>query len=157
MTHSAAESQKPEGKIELRIPASADWVRVARLTVAGVASRLPFGVVEIEDIKLAVAEAVNNAIQHSLAGDLPSSRGEVTITMQVTREGLTVEVTDQGRVPQGFAPRQPPAWSGEEELPESGLGLLLIRSLMDEVTITAGENTDTSVRMFKSVPGSATS
>ena len=52
--------------VELRIPSRAEWVAVARLTVAAVARHLPFTVEEIEDVKLAVAEACTTVIQ---AGD----------------------------------------------------------------------------------------
>ena len=46
--------------VELQIPARAEWVAVARLAVAAVASRQRFSVDEIEDIKLAVAESCTN-------------------------------------------------------------------------------------------------
>jgi serine/threonine-protein kinase RsbW len=45
------------GRIEISIPASADWILVARLAAAAVATRLGFALEEIEDIKLAVSEA----------------------------------------------------------------------------------------------------
>ena len=51
--------------VELRVPCKAEWVALARLSVAAVASRLHFSIDEIEDIKLAVAEACTNAIQHA--------------------------------------------------------------------------------------------
>jgi serine/threonine-protein kinase RsbW len=127
-------------------------VRVVRLTVAGVASRLPFGIDAVEDIKLAVAEAVNNAIQHAS----PGTEGEamVTISLESDEHGLWISVTDEGRVAGDLnvetnAPRG-------DELPEGGLGLLLIRSLMDEVNHESGPHSDTVVRMFKRVPVQAT-
>ncbi|MBV8726415.1 MAG: ATP-binding protein, partial [Candidatus Eremiobacteraeota bacterium] len=52
------------GTVELRIPSKAEWVAVARLAVAAVANRLQFSIEEIEDVKLAVAEACTNCIQH---------------------------------------------------------------------------------------------
>ena len=42
-----------------------EFVRVVRLAVMGVASRMPFSYDDIEDIKLAVSEACNNAILHA--------------------------------------------------------------------------------------------
>ena len=48
------------GIVELRIPRKAEWVAVARLAVAAVANRLRFSIEEIEDVKLAVAEACTN-------------------------------------------------------------------------------------------------
>lgn len=139
--------------IELKIPASSEWVRVARLTVAGVASRQPFGIDAVEDIKLAVTEAINNAIQHA-----PVTSDEVplvTIALAPSSDGLWIDVVDAGRVPGGL-----PLDSGVDEtlsddfLPEGGLGLMLIRSLMDEVALESGAHADTRVRMFKRLPRS---
>lgn len=141
--------------IELRIPASSEWVRVARLTVAGVASRQPFGIDAVEDIKLAVTEAINNAIQHApLPGDELSL---VTIALAPQTDGLWIEVADGGRVPGGLpsAPLDGGARAlSDDSLPEGGLGLMLIRSLMDEVALESGAHSDTRVRMFKRLPGS---
>jgi serine/threonine-protein kinase RsbW len=143
-----------DGQIELKIPASSQWVRVARLTVAGVASRLHFGIDAVEDIKLAVAEAINNAIQHA-----PVEHGNaacVTITLESDENGLWISVADEGRIHGGL---DVPVQAEEEvepvepyDLPEGGLGLLLIRSLMDEVSYESGSHADTVVKMFKRLP-----
>ena len=138
--------------IELRIPASPEWVRVARLTVAGVASRMQFGIEEIEDIKLAVAEAINNAIQHAPVPEGATEPPTVTITVQASKEGLSIQVTDEGRIADGLPERQSSAPLDEADLPEGGLGLILIRTLMDDVVHVTGQHADTSVRMFKRLP-----
>ena len=57
------------GVVELKIPSKAEWVAVARLAVAAVASRLRFSVDEIEDVKLAIAEACTHCIQHATGSD----------------------------------------------------------------------------------------
>lgn len=139
-----------DGRIELKIPASAQWVRVARLTVAGVASRLHFGVEEIEDIKLAVAEAVNNAILHAAVAS--GAEACVSIVLESDENGLWISVADEGRVHGGLPDSSPKAAPQSEELPESGMGLLLIGSLMDEVTHQSGAHADTVVKMFKRLP-----
>ncbi|HEX9997830.1 MAG TPA: ATP-binding protein [Abditibacterium sp.] len=143
-----------EGRIELKIPASAQWVRVARLTVAGVASRLHFGIDAIEDIKLAVAEAINNAIQH--APTAPGREAIVTITFEIDENGLWISVADEGRVHGGLRGSlensEATGNGNNEELPEGGLGLLLIRSLMDEVSHESGAHSDTTIKMLKRLP-----
>lgn len=138
-----------DGRIELKIPASSQWVRVARLTVAGVASRLHFDIQAIEDIKLAVAEAINNAILH-----VPAPRGGeayISIVLQSDENGLWIYVTDEGRLHGDW-----PASPDRGDLPEGGMGLLLIRSLMDEVTHESGAHTDTVIKMFKRLPAHRT-
>ena len=138
-------SPEKTARIELQIPASSEWVRVARLTVAGVASRLPFPVDAVEDIKLAVTEAINNAILHAPPHENPT----ISIEIETSAHGLWINVTDEGRL-SGELPTASASWPGE--LPEGGLGLMLIRSLMDEVDHQSGPACDTTVRMFKRVP-----
>lgn len=136
-------------RIELTIPASSEWVRVARLTVAGVASRLPFPVDAVEDIKLAVSEAINNAIQHAPLHTPPGVTPTISIEIETSSSGLWINVIDAGRL-QNELPASSASWT--DELPEGGLGLMLIRSLMDEVEHQSGPTRDTVVRMFKRVP-----
>ncbi len=149
----SASSSAPVSRIELSIPAGSEWVRVARLTVAGVASRLPFPVDAVEDIKLAVTEAINNAIQHVPLQPAADETPTIRITIETSADGLWVNVADEGRLNQKLPVAEansPSAWSGE--LPEGGLGLMLIKSLMDEVQQESGPARDTVVRMFKRVP-----
>ena len=146
------QSDSPGGdvsRIELQIPAGSEWVRVARLTVAGVASRLPFPVDAVEDIKLAVTEAINNAIQHAPSQTLAGQQAMISIVIKTSARGLWIDVADQGRL-QGHWPSADAA--RPDELPEGGLGLMLIRSLMDEVEHQSGPARDTVVSMFKRVP-----
>ncbi|MBW3636646.1 MAG: ATP-binding protein [Armatimonadetes bacterium] len=145
-------AEAARGRIELKIPASAQWVRVARLTVAGVASRLHFGIGDVEDIKLAVAEAINNAILHAPVA--PDGEAMVSIVIESDSDGLWIIVTDEGRV-QGGLSVEDSAPDFDGELPEGGLGLLLIRSLMDEVSHESGSHADTVVKMFKRLPARA--
>jgi serine/threonine-protein kinase RsbW len=155
--------------LELRIPARAEWVRVVRLATAGVASRAGFAYDDIEDIKLAVAEACNNAILHSVGAPESESAGSestpdasaaiVTIRWQLLENGIRISVSDEGRLdPPGLRRRDGStrvAREGKlptEELPESGMGLLLIESLMDEVEHETGAHADTTLHMTKRVP-----
>ena len=157
-SHSSSHSgHAPVSRIELTIPMGSEWVRVARLTVAGVASRLPFAVDDVEDIKLAVTEAINNAIQHAPLPGAPDQTPTISIVIETSSEGLWVNIADEGRL-QGALPAvedAPASWQGE--LPEGGLGLMLIRSLMDEVQHESGPARDTVVKMFKRVPARGSS
>jgi anti-sigma regulatory factor (Ser/Thr protein kinase) len=80
------------------------------------------------DVKLAMSEAVTNAIQHG------SSSPKDPIRIAVLAEGpaLVFEVIDTGR----FVPRV--MRSGE--LSESGRGLEFMRVLMDEVDLRPGRD-----------------
>lgn len=140
-------------RIELSIPAQSEWVRVARLTVAGVAARQGFSIQAVEDLKVAVSEAINNAIQHG-----PSNAEDdaplVCIALEPRPQGLWIVVTDGGRLEHELSLDKPalPTPQSEADLPEGGMGLLLIRSLMDRVELESGNDADTSLKMWKALP-----
>ena len=45
-----------EGEVRLEVPASPEFVRVARMMATGVASRLGFTLEEVDEVRLAVDE-----------------------------------------------------------------------------------------------------
>ena len=57
--------KSPLDVIELKIPAKADYVGVVRLLVSGLANRMGFAYDDIEDVKVAVAEACTNVVTHA--------------------------------------------------------------------------------------------
>ena len=100
-------------------PATAE--SVAQLRQAVVDFAYEHGVTEpcLSDIRLAVSEAVTNAVMHAFRG-----RADGTVTASVTMddpEWVEVRVTDDGS---GMAPR--------DDSPGLGLGLPLIRHLTDQ-------------------------
>lgn len=129
------------GIVELRIPSKAEWVAVARLAVAAVANRLNFSIEDIEDVKLAVAEACTNCIQHAEGSD------QIQITCETGPEGLTVRVRDfgQGGRPEGMRSQR------ADEPTVGGLGVFLIRSLMDSVEYDVHPERGTNLVMTKKV------
>ncbi len=173
MRGAAADDVAAENKasIEIHIPSSTEYVRVVRLAVTGVASRMPFSYDDVEDIKLAVSEACNNAILHAAnASNTPAANDQahpdasvapptVGIVLTPWADRLEITVADEGRVPPpGIAPQAsnalPASQSAVEELQEGGMGLFLMQALMDHVEHHTGAESNTLVRLVKYVPGS---
>lgn len=121
--------------VELKIPAKPEYVGVIRLLMAGVASRLGFSADDIEDIKLAVAEACTNATLHAYQGEA----GQIIITFTVFEDRIEISVMDYGNSfdIENIRQRMKPIESNTpiEQLKEGGFGLFLIETLMDEVRI----------------------
>ena len=130
------------GRVELRIPAKAEWVAVARLAAAAVASRMRFSIDEIDDLKLAIAEACTNCIQQS------EGIGTIEIVWEASATALRVTVSGDGRGPRIESVK---SGSGEEEARAGGLGVFLIRSLMDEVEYGVDPNRGPRLVMAKHV------
>lgn len=142
MSASTALEVSSHGIVELKIPGRAEWVAVARLAVAAVASRLRFSVDEIEDIKLALAEACTNAIQSAGGQDA----GVIEIVCDAREDELRVTVRDGGAGIH-LEPLRP---GGLTEGRTEELGVFLIRALMDSVDYTSNPR-GTELVMIKRV------
>ena len=131
--------------ISLTLPNSAEFVSVARLTLSGIANRMGFNFDEIEDLKVAMSEACTNALKHG--GNLSTSEYIVNYIMYENK--LEIDVCDEGRgfdinmvnIPDLKNPK------------DNGLGLYIIKTLMDEVEVISKENNGTIVRMIKKLEG----
>ena len=126
--------------VELRIPAQPEWVVLARLAAATVANRLSFSIEEIEDVKLAVAEACTAVIQHENHGEF------IQLTCEALSESLRVRVHDSGRHGVDAADGRRMDF---DEARIAGLGVFLIRTLMDEVSYDVHPQLGTDLLMVK--------
>lgn len=100
---------------------------------------------QISDIQLAVDEACTNIIKHAYSFD---STKKFTIELEFDGSQLSITLTDRG---QGFNPdryKKPDLKKQIEKKKRGGMGVYLIKSLMDDVSYSA--NTDKNVlRMSK--------
>ncbi|WP_067837532.1 anti-sigma B factor RsbW [Amphibacillus sediminis] len=122
--------------IEMKLPAKSEYVGVIRLSVSGIANRMGFSYEEIEDLKVAISEAMTNATTHAYDVE---EEGEVTVGFGVYQDRLEVMVADHGgsfdlaKIKEEIGPYQPS--EKIENLREGGFGLFLIDALMDKVEI----------------------
>jgi anti-sigma regulatory factor (Ser/Thr protein kinase) len=117
---------------------SADLGRLREAREFGARAAADFGLDEdaCYEVKLALSEAVTNAIQHG------SSSPDASIRICAMGEpgALVLEVIDTGR----FVPRV----TRRGEIPESGRGLEFMRLMMDEVDLQPGSD-GTRLRLVK--------
>lgn len=125
----------------LILPNKPQYVSVARLAVSGVASRMGFDVDTVEDIKLALAEACTNAIEHGCC----EGCGEYKIEFSIGRECLTISIADEGCGMKKQKIYQP----NPKDLREGGLGIFIINTLMDQVEIDTVPETGFTITMKK--------
>ncbi len=124
--------------IKMELTCNPQYVGVVRLTTSGIANKIGFCLDDIEDIKVAVSEACTNAIKHSLDN-------KFYVEYTIFEDGLTIEIIDKGRGYNVDSVDKP----NLEEPKESGLGLFIIQSLMDDVKIKSDINSGTSIKMTK--------
>jgi len=138
-------------EVKLTIPAHADYVDLVRLTLYGLANKIGFSYEEIEDMKVAVSEACNNAVLYAY-GD--GSEGNVDIVFTIGEREIGVIIRDHGTsFDTDQKANRPDAWHDKalEEVQSGGLGFYLMQALMDEVEVISLEGRGTEVRMRKSI------
>ncbi|CEH36068.1 ATP-binding protein [Romboutsia lituseburensis] len=124
--------------IKMEITSNPEYVGIIRLTTSGIANKIGFSIDDIEDMKVAVSEACTNAIKHS-------NDDIFYITYTMLENGLTIEISDKG---EGYNIENIPQ-PDLENPKENGLGLFIIQTLMDDVSIESIENQGTTIKMTK--------
>lgn len=122
-----------ENTIGLEIPGDPEYVGVVREAVESIARRMPFDAVQIDDLKLAVGEACTNAVKY---GCSRNGSCKVRVKCTISPDSLAVEI--RNAVPCAVYPKVPivPDLSRE-----GGLGLYMIKQLMDKVELKCNHNT----------------
>jgi serine/threonine-protein kinase RsbW len=133
-----------ESEVRLTFPAKADYLLLARLALSGIARELPVGDELLADLKLALTEACGNAVRHAYS----DTEGDVSIVFAIDADRLSMTVDDHGdgiRAPDVPLDDDPPS-----RPLESGMGMPIIRAIVDELAVEPGpEGRGTRVRMVK--------
>lgn len=129
--------QSRQDYIEMRLPASAEYVSLIRLTLSDVFSRAGASYDDIEDSKIAVSEAVTNAFKHAYKEN--PETGMINLCFEIFDDKIKIVISDQGESFDYETTKSKLGPYDDNEnidfLREGGLGLFLIESLMDEVTV----------------------
>lgn len=136
-----------DGLVELEIPARPEFVALARLVVSSFAAT-SFGLPDdrIDDLKIAVSEACTNAIEAHGAADTDE---RVLVRCVDASDQLQILIEDRGSgFDPGTLPEHPPVTDPDRLKFERGLGIPLIRSLVDQVEFhSSGEGTSVRILM----------
>ncbi len=96
------------------------------------------------DLKLAVEEALVNAIKH---GNKLNKSLQVKVGFEVSPQKIVISVEDEG---EGFGYKKIPNPTKDENLPKPhGRGVFLIKEVMDEVSFNRKGNKITMVKYLK--------
>lgn len=119
-------------------------VGVARLMAAMLAAQGDFTVAEVDEVKLAVSEAVTNAVVHGYKG-----RPDQVVRMEIElNEGtLKIVVIDTGCGIEDVKMAMQPAVSSDPE--RMGLGFSFMESHMDRLEVESAPGRGTRVTMVK--------
>ncbi|NML52161.1 ATP-binding protein [Streptomyces sp. R302] len=142
--------------VELRFSAQPEHVRTARLVAAAVARRAGVDEAVLDEVRLAVGEACSRAVGlHRLGGVTTPIR----VVLTEEEKTFSIEVGDE--VPGSGAAGVPGARAGapveesDEADGEDEMGLAVIRGLVDDVEVTAGEDGGTIRMSWPTTPADA--
>ncbi len=115
-------AQSRAHQVELSVPASTEYTQIVRLVLSGIGNAMGLNLEEIEDLKLAVAEACYNVFSPD-----PLMTDQITIRVSTDSEKLVVDVfqtSERPSLPRLFA-------AGNNT--EKGIGVVLMKHLVDKV------------------------
>ena len=134
-------------EMKLRLPARSENEGAARSAISAFIAILNPTVEELGDVRLAVSEAVTNAIVHAYDGD---ERGLIYISVRLYEDReISVEISDKGCGIENVEKAKEPFYttgSGEERC---GMGFLVMQSFMDTLSVKSKVGKGTAVLMRK--------
>lgn len=135
---------------ELRIKSKTENLSVIRDFVSEKALTAGIPVATVENIMLAVDEACTNIIKHAYKS---SPEGEIIINIEYDKEKFTITIIDYGK---SFEPKRVPLPDLQKYYREhkvGGLGIYLMKSLMDDVKYTSVPGKYNQVLLSKNISG----
>ena len=126
-----------DNKFEMTIRSSLEQIEAVEEMAERAADKMKFSEEERDSLAIAVTEAVNNAIIH---GNKQDRRKRVNLRFDFEGEKLIVKIRDQGT---GFNPDKiSDPLAPENLLKESGRGVFILSTLMDEVKFNFDKGTE---------------
>ena len=133
---------------ELRVKSKTENLSVIRDFVSANALNAGIPMTKVEDIMLAVDEACTNIIKHAYK---LSPEGEIKISIDYNKEKFTITIIDYGKSFQPETVPLPDLQKYYREHKVGGLGIYLMKSLMDDVKYTSVPGKYNQVLLSKNI------
>ena len=141
-------------KYNLKIPSITENLQMIREFVLKIAAKTGFNEETQEQIALAVDEACTNVIKHAHHHD---ARRLMDIQIQTDANKMKITITDKGRGFDITKLKDPDVEKFIKESRHGGLGIYLIKTLMDEVDYEFNPGVKNQVQLTKYLQKSVTS
>ena len=133
-----------KNEFKLEFTAISENVGIARVVAAAFAAQLDFTLNTLEEIKVAISEAVSNAVIHGYGN---TGQGTVYMTLRLIETAVEITVADEGCGIADIEQARQPAFSSDPE--RMGLGFVFMESFMDQLEVCSEVGKGTRVRMLK--------
>lgn len=149
-----------ESTIRLRIPRRKFYLGLVRHVVTHLAERMGFSGDEVAQIEMSADEAVSNFIQHGTADTVEVRHREggpdydIDLSLKLAPDRIEIEFTDKGP---SFDFDDHGGFDVEGYLSRKqvgGLGIYVMKTLMDKVEYTPNTPEGNKLRMVKRLPSS---
>jgi len=130
----------------VQFPAKFEFLDEIREFVGQIARENGFGDKDVYNIQLATDEAASNVIEHAYVG---RTDGVLDLSCGMNKQGLVINLVDHGAP---FDPSEVPLPDLQADLSDrkiGGLGIFLMRKLMDEVHYQSNADKSNALTMLK--------
>ena len=138
-----------KNRLEIAFSSIGENVSLSRMLIAATAATLDFTINDLEELKVAVSEAVSNAIIHGYDNQ-PDQMVEMSALLYEDR--LEIQVKDYGVGIPDIEKAMEPGYSRSPE--RMGLGFAFMSSFMDKLEVVSVPGEGTTVSMTKYLPES---
>lgn len=141
-------SSKKDNSFRLKLPANSENLDIIRKFISGIAENMGFSEEDIYQIELAVDEACSNVIRHAYLGK-DNEKDNILVIVKTKPKQIVISIADTGI---GFNPNSIKTPNMDEYLKRmkpGGLGLHLIKTLMDDVSFRIKPGVHNEVKMTK--------
>ncbi len=137
-----------KNQVKLSILSINENVSFARAASAAFAAQVDLTLTEIDEIKVAVSEAISNSVIHGYSG-YTHKENYIELIMNLYQDKLEFIITDYGRGIANVEEARQPSFSSDPE--RMGLGFVFMDSFMDELEVISELGQGTTVKMVKTI------
>lgn len=137
-----------DNEISLILDANSKNEAFARISISAFATQLDPTLEELEDIKMAVSEAVTNAIIHGYDG---INNGKIYINCKILNNILYIEIEDKGKGIENLEKAMEPLYTSKPYMERSGMGFTFMEAFMDNMKVISQIDKGTKIYFEKKI------
>jgi stage II sporulation protein AB (anti-sigma F factor) len=135
--------------VNFHFPSKSENEALARIAVASFVAPLDPTLEEMTELKTAVSEAVTNAIIHGYE----NTTGEIHVRCSKFGTTVTVSIEDDGVGIENVEEARQPMYTSRPELERSGMGMTIMESFVDHMSVESTVGFGTRVTLVKTFGG----